>query len=159
MMDMSIDASAWSDMVHRIKEQIGPVGQDKIVAQAALKARTGLIEATPKITGSTRKAWQLPEGADGVRKVANTSKVMIFLEDGTRPHEIRATRKKALHWVSGGTATYGSKAKHGGDDVFAVVVHHPGTKAQQIVKNFIPTAQQILYDTCQAALRWASGNQ
>lgn len=51
----------------------------------------------------------------------------IYLEFGTAPHIIRPKNAKALHW------------KSGGNDVFAKVVHHPGTQPQPFIRNTFRT--------------------
>jgi len=53
----------------------------------------------------------------------------IYLEMGTRPHIIRPKNKKALHWVQDGA------------DMFAKVVHHPGTRAYRPFTNGLISSQ------------------
>ena len=46
-----------------------------------------------------------------------------YVELGTDPHDILPTKAKALHFLAGGK------------DVFAKIVHHPGTKAQYFMRD------------------------
>lgn len=46
----------------------------------------------------------------------------LYVEFGTPPHIITPVNKKALHWKEGGT------------DVFAKIVHHPGTMPQPFIR-------------------------
>jgi hypothetical protein len=85
-------------------------------------------DAMPKRTGLTAAsvnsdAYSTPAGAIGV--VGSASPIALFIEEGTKAHEIRAVRAKALAFSLG----------EGGPMVFAKVVHHPGTKAQHIFAN------------------------
>jgi hypothetical protein len=58
----------------------------------------------------------------------------LYLEFGTKPHEIRPVNAKALHW------------KSGKKDVFAMVVHHPGTQPQPFIRPLINTKlRDIIY--------------
>jgi len=47
----------------------------------------------------------------------------LYVEFGTPPHIIKPKTAKALHW------------KAGGKDVFASIVHHPGTRPQPFIRN------------------------
>jgi hypothetical protein len=46
------------------------------------------------------------------------------VDEGTKAHIIKPVNSKVLHWVD-----------LGGGDHFATIVHHPGTKAQEISKS------------------------
>jgi hypothetical protein len=66
----------------------------------------------------------------------------FFIEFGTRPHIIRAVNAKALHWKNSS-----------GGDVFAKVVHHPGTEPYPFIRNAINTKlRDIVYDNLQRQL-------
>ena len=49
--------------------------------------------------------------------------VILFMEEGTRPHIIRARPGGILHWTDEDT----------GQELFAKLVHHPGTPAYHMV--------------------------
>lgn len=97
-----------------------------IAVTQALEGETK--DAFPKRTGLTAAsissdAYSTPEGALGV--VGSASPIALFVEEGTKPHEIRAVHAKALAFPLG----------TGGEIVFAKAVHHPGTKAQHVFAN------------------------
>lgn len=55
--------------------------------RTAIWTQGELIRATPKKwTGMTRKAWQVIRIGDTTFRVENESKVMLFLEEGTKAH-------------------------------------------------------------------------
>jgi hypothetical protein len=74
-----------------------------------------------------------------------------FVHDGTKPHEIRAKNKQALHFVMGGKSwfvpkrpyignkiknPYWAKLKEQGANIsFKGHVNHPGTKPDQFLYN------------------------
>jgi hypothetical protein len=84
----------------------------------AMPKRTGLTAASV-----TSDVWSEPAGVLGV--IGSAAPVALFIEEGTRPHEIRAINGKALAFPFG----------EGGPIVFAKAVHHPGTKPQKIFAN------------------------
>jgi hypothetical protein len=86
--------------------------------QDAMPKRTGLTAASV-----TSDVFSTPTGPLGV--VGSASPIALFIEEGTKPHEIRARYAKALAFPIG----------VGGPMVFAKAVHHPGTKAQHIFAN------------------------
>jgi hypothetical protein len=74
------------------------------------KSRTGAL-----IAGVTTKVIKLRSGV--VMRQTNKAKHAKFVEFGTRPHVIRASRKKALRFSVGGRVR------------FARTVNHPGSRA------------------------------
>jgi hypothetical protein len=92
-------------------------------------------DAMPKRTGLTAgsvtsDAFSVPGGVLGV--VGSASPVALFIEEGTKPHEIRAINAKALSFPFGV-----GPLRPGGSfgSIFVKSVHHPGTKAQHIFAN------------------------
>lgn len=56
----------------------------------------------------------------------------VYLDRGTKPHDIRPKAKKVLRWPtssSGLRLTGRPKTSYAGGFAFAKVVHHPGTRA------------------------------
>lgn len=92
----------------------------------------------------------------------NTTGHAGYIEFGTEPHDILPNKKiititpknaKALHWQSGGESVFAKSAQiqsplrwfsppGGGEGsaVFSQKVHHPGTKAQHIVRDAVTAA-------------------
>ena len=85
-----------------------------------------------------RAGWLLSTRTVGLLSVAVTNPVPLatWVEDGTRPHDIVPTTKKALHW--GGP----------GGDVFATRVQHPGTPG----KHRLPALQAHLAASFEAQI-------
>ncbi len=76
--------------LQRVQQGLSPEGIDPVVERVALWAIAQLKLRTPKgklAGGNTRRAWQGPSKLRaGVRLIENDSKVMRFLEEGTRAH-------------------------------------------------------------------------
>lgn len=77
-----------------------PVLQHSVVRKVAWAWRSRLLLRTPKRwTGATRRAWAIQPIQVGWKKnsfgyrVVNTSKVMVYLERGTRPHGPRKAKR------------------------------------------------------------------
>jgi len=89
------------------------------VARVAREVEARAKQLAPVDTGRLRSSItvrpSLSLRGPSVRVSADVS-YATYVENGTRPHEIRPRRRKAL------------KFKVGGRTVFATVVHHPGTK-------------------------------
>lgn len=71
-------------------------------------------EDRPRLKDALKVQATDPLSAD----VVDTSGIGQFVEDNTKPHDIRPVAAGVLHW------------EDAGQDIFAMQVHHPGTKAQ-----------------------------
>lgn len=129
-----------------------------------------VVERTPVNTGFLRGSWYAelnarPEAASGggdkegvlsvsrmnlvvanlklgdIYFAANGAEYAVFVEFGTRPHDIRPKDKMALHWDTGFA---GGKVGH-----FAKVVHHPGTPAFGFVRATLDGAGTIAEEVAQ----------
>ena len=82
--------------------------EDYVQSQIGKHAKTGKLEQS---LGKTRipGGWEI--GHD-----SRTAPYARFVHDGTKPHLIFPSKKKALRWAGGGLFH------------FAKVVHHPGNK-------------------------------
>lgn len=73
--------------MRRMAARLTPAATDRVLGRAAYAVHAGIVLKTPKKwTGRTRAAWQVSHPRIGRYVVGNTSKVMKFLEDGTRAH-------------------------------------------------------------------------
>jgi len=151
------------ERLRRIRVAVQDGSFDAPVETAAWKCRTELIERTPKRwTGLTKKAWEVEKVGPGARMVTNTSKVFLFLEEGTgnagTPTStggyIYAKSKKMLFIpmrseaaLTGWTKTM----KYGVDYILKKRVR--GIKAMRIVAGFRDRAREILKDEVQAFLK------
>lgn len=102
--------------------------------QQAAKALVADYEKTTA-TWKTDVRWTVTVSANGVL-VRTDNQIWKFVDQGTRPHEIRAKAGKALRFAQGYTAKtrpgsiIARSGSPSGDDAFARSVQHPGTKAR-----------------------------
>ena len=96
------------------------------LAERGLRKRTervaNIAERKAPGTMGAYISWKVGEGPKGLQGVIVCDHPAVrFVLDGTRPHVIRPRRAKALRFDSGGRT------------VFAKVVHHPGTRANNFL--------------------------
>jgi hypothetical protein len=115
-----------------INDPDGPVFRDldrrMTVAQHAAKrfvrVRSGrLLSSIRKRRGVTTRGPYVEIVAGG-----RTARYALFEEQGTRPHIIRARRRKALRFMQGGQVR------------FARAVRHPGTRGSHFLTRALPLA-------------------
>ena len=93
---------------------------DAAVAEAKVRV--------PRRTGNLgRSIAKTMVGADSVR-IAARANYAAYVELGTRAHDIVPRTKRVLAWASGGGARLTGSARKGAAMIFAMRVHHPGTK-------------------------------
>lgn len=74
-------------LLRRVLSRLRPQSLEAVVRRTAAWTNRQLVIRTPKgWTGVTRKAWRMIRIGDGAFRVTNDSKVMLFLEEGTRAH-------------------------------------------------------------------------
>lgn len=137
-----------------MKESIGKEKYIQVVDKTTLTLFGDIVKKTLSKTGKTRRGWVWQRVGDFVRVIFNKSPVAVYLEDGTKPHDIYAKPGKTLAWQSNkgnqfavekvrtiskltGKALKNPKREY---FVFRQHVHHPGTKAVDMVKSSIPNA-------------------
>ena len=96
-------------------------------AVGAFQDRTGALRRS--IVG--RVVRRDAHGTSGVIEV--TAPHAVFVEDDTRPHEIRARNRKFLRWEQAGEVR------------FARVVQHPGTRGKPFMGPAAIKAEGVLY--------------
>lgn len=101
-------------------ESAGEHAKQHVERHSSFKRRSGSPHSLKDAT--EYKVVRLKSGR--VVKVKSKKKTAAFLEHGTRPHIIRARRKKMLRFVA-----------KGGGIVFARAVHHPGTRGTHFLWN------------------------
>lgn len=98
---------------------------DKQKKQAAddvvASVNAALDKAAPRKTGTFANSRVTTRNRDGGASIRYTASYAAFVINPTRPHEIRATRAKSLHFMIG--------SQH----VFAKSIHHPGTKGNDFI--------------------------
>ena len=80
--------------------------------------------------------------------VTPMGQLLIWLEEtGTKPHIITPKKARVLHWVN-----------EGGQDIFAMRVRHPGTKATPhitpAIKHFIPEWHEYIFTQLKTKYEW-----
>lgn len=105
----------WKDFVKRIQKNVNKDKIDKIlnaVSQEGVKTVVGKMPKKPKgkgfVTGQTANKWFAKKLSFGKYQIYSTSKVALFLEQGTRAHGPKTAkflyiplRKNALVWRKG----------------------------------------------------------
>jgi hypothetical protein len=97
---------------------------ERVARQVAVRAR----RLVPVRTGATRNSIRVVKGSSWrgpTWQVVVNSPVGEYLENGTRPHQIRPRNAKVLRFQIGGRT------------VFARIVNHPGTKATHFLSNAV----------------------
>ena len=90
----------------------------ELVSGQVLQVRTGTLRRS-----ISSRTDEIPGGVRGVISASAKYARIHELGGQTRPHEIRPKNAKALHFYLGGGHT-----GYGTEEVFARVVHHPGSK-------------------------------
>lgn len=90
------------------------------IAESGDAALHEMQRRTPVVTGKL-KAGLAVQAGDTTAVITSAEKYWVYVDKGTRPHEIRPVRARALAFT-----VQGSK-------VFAKVVHHPGTRGKEFV--------------------------
>lgn len=98
----------------------------------------------PRKTSNLGRSIAVTEASDDHVTVDAQAAYAAYVEKGTRAHDIRPRRARALRFAAtaGGARLTGSP-RTGAPVVFAKVVHHPGTKAQPFLE---PAARSTVAD-------------
>jgi hypothetical protein len=151
----------------RLRKALTPEAQNMILRKSAEIWHARMVMATPKRwTGQTRKMWRvvpMPSSRGSGWTVVNTSKVMVFLEQGTRAHGpkkakrlfVPLTRRAAMagpqvvvaELIAAREAKRRPKYRVGKDFVFAKRVR--GIRGIWIVRH----ARRFMRSTTQMAMR------
>lgn len=148
-------------LLDKVKAGLTVQAQDSVVQRAAWRIHRGLVERTPKKwTGHVRQGWQVKPVANSHYVVWNRTKVMTFLEKGTKAHGPVKARALFIP-LNAKTAHMGAKAVHqanltahqngqplpflpGRDFIFRKKVQ--GIAPMKIVENYVPIAYDILVE-------------
>ena len=128
---------------------------DPVVQKVAWRTYARLVEKTPKgYTGQTRREWSVYKntGSEGGYIVTNQSKVMLFLEKGTRDHG--PVRARALYIPLNRKAAVGGwtpSLQIGTDYILRTRVK--GIKAMRIVANQRPITLRWMKDAMRAHIQ------
>ena len=122
---------------------------NRVVAKTAQIGRSRLVKQTPKRwTGHTRRSWQVKQQGAGHYLVYNESKVMGYLEFGTRAHGPKTAKflfvpltRRAFN-AGARKAIQDKRYKRGRDYVLTKRVK--GIQARWIVRRYAPFAKLTL---------------
>lgn len=120
--EASADISRLAEALKRTAAESQTTTMD-VMVQSANYIRNEMLALVPVRTGVLRNSIHIQVESDRVTIGPNLHQAPYggYVEFGTRPHVIRATRAKALKFSIGGTT------------VFAKKVNHPGTKPHPYV--------------------------
>jgi hypothetical protein len=138
--------------VNRLSSNFNSANADRVVEKVAFQTQADLIRKTPKLyTGMTRRSW-IVQKQERHYIVTNTSKVMLFLELGTRAHG--PVEAKFLFIPLNRRASIGGwnpGLKFGKDYILTKWVK--GIQAMKIVENQRPITQKMLLDAMTSYIR------
>lgn len=134
--------------INVLRRGMTPAQTDPVIQKVAFRTVARLVEKTPKgYTGQTRREWKVYKrgGPGGGYTVTNQSKVMLFLEKGTKAHG--PVTKKALYIPLNRRAAIGgwNPALIMGTD-YILRKRVKGIKAMRIVANQRPITAQWTTD-------------
>lgn len=114
----------------------------QMLGRLGLRAVREQKRLVPRKTGNLGRTIHLERVTTTSATTVASAKYAAAVEYGTRPHEIRPKKAKALRFPAAGSAlTLGGRVKAGGKYAFAKVVKHPGTKAQPFM---VPGAEKAI---------------
>lgn len=108
------------------------------LALSAIREQKLLV---PRKTGNLGRSIGLGQVTSRTAETIATANYAVFVELGTRAHDIVPRVKKALRFAVGGNARLTGTPRTGGQVVFAKRVRHPGTKAQPFM---VPGARKAI---------------
>jgi hypothetical protein len=108
----------------RVKEAIRASGHDaQTEAKRSIKANSKFKDRTGKLRSTSGGGPILMRRGGALIKITAPKPYASFVEEGTKPHVIRARRAKFLRFVAGGQT------------VFVKSVQHPGTKGTLFLRD------------------------
>jgi hypothetical protein len=117
--------------------------QKPMLTRLALRTVRYAKETVNHKTRTTSRSIRVESITDEVATVVAAG-AAVYLEYGTRPHDIRPRRRKALRFAAKGQPVRLTGApKKGSAVVFAKVVRHPGTQPYPFMR---PSAERAIRD-------------
>ena len=130
-MDFVVNANEYYRKMGAIAKKVIPYV--RVSMEILAKKGLDIVEAhtPPTRTGRTkiRELWKMTHSRKGtierylIRNLYKNKDVLMYMEEGTPAHVIKPRLKKMLRWVDEDTK----------EQVFAKIVHHPGTPAYHMV--------------------------
>lgn len=106
-------------VAYMTRSPAGPTGRELLRRGKQVQFTARQLAPKGMRDGITADVVPSPAGTQVL--VRSTHPATMFVIDGTRPHVIRPVRAKALRFSIGGR------------EVFATIVHHPGTKPRDFL--------------------------
>ena len=114
----------------------------QMLGRLGLRAVREQKRLVPRKTGNLGRTIHLGSVTTTSATTVAGARYAAAVEYGTKPHEIRPRRAKALRFpAKGSPTTLGGRVKKGGAFAFAKVVRHPGTKPQPFM---VPGAEAAI---------------
>lgn len=140
----SIRVEGLDELLRRLDKHGLQAAAKRSLRRAGTRMEREVKRRTPVRTGHLRGSWTTQTRNGGWGVVIGTDKEYArFVEEGTRPHEIRPRTKKVLAWPTGGRSAAGlgrgpqGTRKGKGVLAFARVVKHPGTKGVHMAQRAV----------------------
>lgn len=119
---LSVTIDGWDDFLADVKDagiQVDPLIRAAL-SNSATKIQSNVRGRAPHKTGALQRSVLISPITSSTVEVSVNEKYGIFVEEGTAPHIIEPSSKKALYW-KGALNPYKS-------------IKHPGTKANPFFK-------------------------
>ena len=110
----------------------------RALAMTAIAEQKALV---PRRTGNLGRSIGLGSVTPTYAETVATASYAIYVELGTKAHEIVPRTKKALRFAPGTGSTLAGRPRAGASVVFAKRVKHPGTKPRPYM---VPGAQRAI---------------
>jgi len=131
------DEKQWDDFVKRVRTNLSPETTNKIIEATAYRGLKKIVSIMPHRTGALGRSWSVMKEAAAEYRIASSSKVALFIEEGTKAHGPRY--KKFLYIpLRPGAATWRKGFVFGKD--YILVKRVKGIKARKYLK---PVSQEI----------------
>jgi ABC-type transport system substrate-binding protein len=153
-LEFTIDTSKMDDSFNKFPDVLA-----KAISMTALDLDGNLYKEAPKVTGRLATSWQARPFSKLVWIINSNVVYRWFVNDGTKPHDIRPKNAKALYFtVKGGmvhASTTGPFSHFSIKDegVFCRLVHHPGTKANPYVQRAMKLTEARLPEFAEKAVK------
>lgn len=110
------------------------------IGKTIVKNMKNMFDATTGKPSKTAKKFYYEIEGDNI-KIMHPTAVPIFIDKGTKPHEIKAKNKKALSFRAGKQMTVGGNKIQPGEDVVLKSVKHPGFVATPYIEIALKLSQ------------------
>ena len=101
-----------------------------LMRDLALAATAEQKKRAPVATGNLRRSIGIGSVTSTFAETVATAAYAVYVETGTKAHEIVPRNRKALRFAVGGNKTLSGRPRSGASVVFAKRVRHPGTRAK-----------------------------